>query len=493
MFLMIIRRLGIYLNRSGHIAQTLRQSCGCLISGASRVIDDNRRDLPDPGHPRYSPVVLQDKVLADRYTLLTPLGRGGMGQVWEARDDHLDRAVAVKLLDTLEADSEHTRRFTREVAVTAGLSHPGVPAIYDAGEYDGGRYLVMELVEGCTIADLIAEEGPLPVPWVAGIGAQIAAVLAAAHDRGFVHRDIKPQNVMITADGSVKILDFGVASVASIAEVQRLTGTGVAVGTPAYMAPEQSHSLPATPRTDLYALGCLLYEMLSGGPLFSAGSPAGLMRMHLEQAPAPLPRGDLPPELDGLIRQLLAKDPAWRPADAVETYERLLPFVIPPGPIGDITPAAHRYAAAQARLTAAQPPPRPAAPLPPRPGLAAHAHPPAYPHYQADPALRQGAGWTVRHSLWVLPTLLFGWAAWLSFGYIGVRHQRRSWLIAAVAYFVVPAIGFALIVTGSSSGSNLSTQTYIGLALWLLPWPAGFIHAIWVNFSARLPLLRQTS
>jgi hypothetical protein len=437
-------------------------------------------------------VVLQDKVLAGRYTLLTPLGRGGMGQVWEARDDRLDRTVAVKLLDTPEADSDLARRFTREVAVTAGLSHPGVPTIYDAGEYDGGRYLAMELVEGCTIADLIAEQGPLPVPWVAGIGAQIAAVLVAAHGRGFVHRDIKPQNVMITATGSVKILDFGVASIASVAG-QRLTGTGVAVGTPAYMAPEQSNGQPATPRTDLYALGCLLYEMLSGGQVFSATSPAALMRMHLEQAPAPLRRGDLPPPLDALIRQLLAKDPAWRPADAGETYDRLLPYVIPPGPIAGITPAAHRYAAAVARLTAAQPLPlsAPLAAVPP-PAVSL----PAFPHYQADPALRLSPGWTIRHSLWVLPALLFGWAAWLSFGYIGVRHQRRSWLIAAAAYFVVPAIGLALIATSAgsagSAGSNLTTQTDIGLALWLLPWPVGFIHALWVNFSVRLPLLRRT-
>jgi hypothetical protein len=207
------------------------------------------------------------------------------------------------------------------------------------------------------------------------------------------------------------------------------------------------------------------------------------MRMHLEQAPAPLLRSDLPPQLDDLIRQLLAKDPAWRPGSAAETYDRLLPYVIPPGPIGDITPAAHRYAAAQARLAASQ-------------LLPLHSQLPAQPDHRiaqvAGRDQQRSAGWTLRHSLWVLPTLLFGWAAWVSFGYVGVRHQRRSWLIAAVAYFAVPATGFALLATSSSSGTNLSTQTYIGLAVWLLPWPVGFIHAIWVNFSARLPLLRQT-
>ena len=191
-----------------------------------------------------------------RYMLASPLGRGGMGQVWEGRDTRLDRRVAVKLLTTgafaasPESDVD-VRRFTREAAVTAGLAHPGVPAIFDAGTYDGGLYLVMELVDGCTVADLVAEQGPLPVAWAAGIAGQVAAVLAAAHQRGIIHRDIKPQNVMVTQDGAVKVLDFGVAGIVS----QRLTSTGVAVGTPGYIAPEQLYNLPATPQADLYALG----------------------------------------------------------------------------------------------------------------------------------------------------------------------------------------------------------------------------------------------
>src|SRR5215469_6799767 len=158
-----------------------------------------------------------------------------MGQVWEGRDERLGRAVAVKLLAVDAADARSprdngVRRFTREAAVTAGLTHPGVPAIYDAGEYHAGLYLVMELIDGCTLGDLIAEQGPLPVGWAAAIAAQVAAVLAAAHERGVVHRDIKPQNVMLTADGTAKILDFGVAGIDS----QRITSTGISVGTPAY-------------------------------------------------------------------------------------------------------------------------------------------------------------------------------------------------------------------------------------------------------------------
>jgi hypothetical protein len=445
-------------------------------------------------------------LLAGRYTLITPLGRGGMGQVWEGRDERLNRPVAVKLLATgINGPDDYVRRFTREAAVTAGLAHPGVPAIHDTGEYDQGLYLVMELVNGCTLADLIAEQGPPPVPWVAAIGAQVAAVLAFAHNRGIIHRDIKPQNVMLLRDGAVKVLDFGVAGIIS----QRITRTGVSVGTPAYMAPEQAHNLPATPRTDLYGLGCLLYEMLSGQPVFNADSPAALMRMHLEQAPAPLLRPDLAPALGALVWQLLEKDPARRPSGALEAYDRLLPYVGPAGPLGDVNPAAARdagtqlYAQPLARLSSTAFPAVPgpligagmsgpmASVSPPGPMMRTGMSGPAMsvavarPGYN-EPFRQMSTGWTIRHSLWILPTLVFGWFAWLSFVYIGVKHDRRAWLIAAAAYFVVPAVGVSL-VAGTKFGS---TPEDIGFVLWLLPWPAGFIHAVYVNFSTRLLMLK---
>ncbi|HEX6524794.1 MAG TPA: protein kinase, partial [Streptosporangiaceae bacterium] len=424
-----------------------------------------------------------DAFLADRYRLISPLGRGGMGQVWEGRDERLGRPVAVKLLtyNTLAAHAkpdDGVRRFTREAAVTAGLPHPGVPAIYDAGEYDGGLYLVMELVEGCTVSDLIAERGPLPIPWVAAIGAQVAAVLAVAHERGVIHRDIKPANVMVTADGTAKILDFGVAGIVS----QRITSTGVAVGTPAYMAPEQLHNLPTTPRTDLYALGCLLYELLSGEPVFSATSPAALMRMHLEQAPAPLSRGDLDVPLVQLVWQLLQKDPAWRPSGAREVYDRLLPYVGPLGSLGDINPSAGEASGMQlySRLLvrvrgepaggrplyggpiASGPgrPPFPAAgraapnlPGPPAavlnlPGPPAAALNLPGPPAAALPRPRRA----LRHSLWILPTLLpLGIGAWMSFGYIAIRHGRGRWLAVAAAYLALLIAAFCLILTAPDS------------------------------------------
>jgi uncharacterized membrane protein (DUF485 family) len=419
-----------------------------------------------------------------------------MGQVWEGRDERLGRPVAVKLVTAAvlagQAEPDDlVRRFTREAAVTAGLEHPGVPAIYDAGEHDGGLFLVMELVNGCTVSDLIAEQGPLPVPWVAGIGAQVAAVLAAAHERGIVHRDIKPQNVMLTRDGTAKILDFGVAAILD----QRITSSGAAVGTLAYMAPEQLDSLPATPRTDLYALGCLLYEMLAGEPVFAATSPAGLMRKHLEQAPPPLHRDDTDPWLDALVCQLLEKDPARRPADARETYDRLLPYVGRLQPLGDIDPAAGSRSGMRlysfllvrqggADAAAFGPPgPRPAAP------------PPAAPWAQASRQVTpwapvpRGARWTIVHSLWVLPALLFGLGTWLSFGYIAARHHRRSWLVCGVIYLVAVVASITLLAASPNwVNGPAPVQVDIGIIIGLLTWAAGVIHALWINFSMRLQL-----
>jgi serine/threonine protein kinase len=425
----------------------------------------------------------QGQVLADRYTLVSPLGRGGMGQVWEALDTRLDRKVAVKLLTAgmFVASPDFgldVRRFTREAAVTAGLVHPSVPTIFDAGTYDGGLYLVMELIDGCTISDLLAEQGPLPVAWAAAIAGQVAAVLAIAHQREILHRDIKPQNVMLTRDGTTKVLDFGVAGIIS----QRLTSTGVTVGTPGYIAPEQLYNLPATSRSDLYALGCLLYEMLAGEPVFTATSPAGLIRMHLEQAPPPLRRRDVPPRLESLLWQLLDKDPARRPADARQAYNLLLPFVSPPGPLGDIDPeygsrtGIQLYSRLLARLSGADPG---------EPGL-----PGTFPGVQAQ-GTRNNARWTVRHSLWLLPALLFGgFGAWLSFGYIAARHQRLSWLAAAAAYMAVTLTSFTVVGVSPDSGTGPSTvAANIGVTVLFLLWPVAIVHALWVNFRSRLPLL----
>ncbi|WP_433136080.1 serine/threonine-protein kinase [Actinomadura nitritigenes] len=459
------------------------------------------------------------QLLGGRYELIAPLGRGGMGQVWEAADRQLERRIAVKLL-TNEAIARWpdpgrlVRRFVQEAALTAGLQHPGVPAVHDAGPFDDGLFLVMELVDGCTVADLVAEQGPLPVTWAAAIAAQVCSVLAVAHGRSLVHRDIKPQNLMVTRDATVKVLDFGVATVLDAAGIVRITRTGEIVGTPAYMAPEQLRNERATPRTDLYALGCVVYEMLAGRPVFTATSPHALGYKHLEEEPAPLYRADVPPALEELVRRLLAKDPRQRPADAREAYERLLMFVQSAHPLGEIAPSAaaatgmHLHARVLTRLAGADrgspqassvpasgPPPLPTGFVPfdtssrmPSQDPAHMASTPGYSvpghstpgHAPAeDPAMtRHGPGWKLLHSLWVAPALALGFLTWGSFLYIGVRHRHRAWLIAAAVYGVLTvAVGALILTTTDGQGVTSAPAALCWLALFL----GGIMHAAGVN------------
>ncbi|HEX5199441.1 MAG TPA: protein kinase [Actinoplanes sp.] len=268
--------------------------------------------------------------IAGRYELTEPVGSGGMGQVWAGYDERLDRPVAVKFLRpglAVETDRHDVvERFRREARITARLDHPGVPTVHDAGVVGDELYIVMQLVPGTLFADLIAENGPLPVPWVAAIGAQICSVLAAAHAASLVHRDLKPTNLILGPTGLVKVLDFGVAAVLDT-DLPKLTATGETIGTPTYMAPEQALGASSVgPRADLYALGCVLYELLTGEPPYLADNALGMLHQHLE---APVPhvadaRDDVPPQLDGLIVTLLAKDPQDRPESAAVVYRQLL-------------------------------------------------------------------------------------------------------------------------------------------------------------------------
>jgi hypothetical protein len=448
------------------------------------------------------------QLLGGRYRLVAPLGRGGMGQVWEAVDQQLERRVAVKLLRNESIARRPDRRqimlrFTREAELTAGLQHPGVPAVHDAGSFEDGLFLVMELVDGGTVADLVAEQGPLPVAWTAAIAAQVCSVLAVAHERSLVHRDIKPQNLMVTPDGTVKVLDFGVAAVLDAAGVVRITVTGEIVGTPAYMAPEQLRSERATPRTDLYALGCVLYEMLAGNAVFTATSPHALGHKHLREQPSPLPRADVPPPLEHLVRQLLAKDPWQRPPDAREVYERLIPFVEGARPLGEIDPEGgaptgmHLHARVLARLTGTvQAPPSPPPALPGTPAPGSHTDPangwqrtsfpgPAAPAASVPaPAAARGFGWKALHSLWVAPALAFGFLTWTSFLYIGIRHRRRAWLIAAAVYGALTVLCGVLLMTTTNEQGVTSAPAAL---FWLVLFLGGLMHASGTN-SSRLRL-----
>ncbi len=271
------------------------------------------------------------RVLLERYELVAPIASSGMGQLWEGTDRRLNRKIVVKLIrhvaDRYRRDA--LRRFYREARITARLGHPGVPQLYDFGTDSGELFMVMEHVAGMTLADLIAEVVPIPIPWAAAIGAQICAVLACAHAQSLVHRDIKPSNVMVGPDGSVKVLDFGIAAGLTPGEFSQITRSGEMPGTASYMAPEVTEGNPAEPASDLYSVGCLLYEMVTGGRVFADPHPVAEIEGHLTRQPDTLrsARPEAPAELDGLVLELLAKTPSERPRDASEVCSRLVPFV----------------------------------------------------------------------------------------------------------------------------------------------------------------------
>lgn len=278
--------------------------------------------------------------IAGRYELLEQFGHGGMGDVWRGYDAVLDRPVAVKLIRPQAVTSPHLaeeleKRFRREARITARIQHPGVPQVYDAvlDESYEQLFLVMELVDGVPLtAYAHPDRPPLPVGWAVAVAAQVATVLSYAHDVPVVHRDLKPGNVLVARDGTVKVLDFGIAAMLRT-DVTKLTATGSPLGTHQYMAPEQVRGGRVTPRTDLYALGCVLHELLCGRPVFSGDSEWQLMMQHVNAAPTPLRRlrADVPEDLEELVLHLLRKAPEARPADVQEVYERLRPFLPSPG------------------------------------------------------------------------------------------------------------------------------------------------------------------
>ncbi|MET9290556.1 serine/threonine-protein kinase [Streptomyces sp. NPDC003077] len=281
---------------------------------------------------------MNGRVVADRYELSALLGQGGMGQVWIAYDRRLDRRVGVKLLrpdrvaGTPDAD-EMRRRFVRECRVTAQVDHPGLVTVHDAGSDGEDLFLVMQYVEGADLADHLAEHDPYPWPWAVSVAAQLCAVLASVHAVPIIHRDLKPRNVMVKPDGSVTVLDLGIAS-ALDTDTTRLTHTGSPIGSPAYMAPEQAMGGAVGPYTDLYALGVLLHELLCGEVPFAGSTALGVLHRHLYEPPVPLRqlRADIPEPLEALVLRLLSKEPQHRPADAQEVYQALAPLLPGAGP-----------------------------------------------------------------------------------------------------------------------------------------------------------------
>jgi non-specific serine/threonine protein kinase len=294
------------------------------------------------------------RIIADRYQITSPIGRGGMGEVWNATDLRLNRPVAVKLVRVPEDDLERDvrRRFHREARITARLRHPGVPVVYDFGQ-DDDLFIAMEALPGGSVAELLGEHGALSVPWATFIGTQVCAVLAAAHDAELLHRDVKPENLVLDPDGSVKVIDFGVAT-STGDDFSKITQSGQIPGTAKYMAPELISGEDASRSSDLYTVGCLLYELLTGHRPFASENPVReLSRITSEPAP---PLEDVPAELAALTAALLSKDPYQRPTDALTVYEGLRPWTCGLTPIPGWTTAdltrdpGHLYTKALATL-----------------------------------------------------------------------------------------------------------------------------------------------
>ena len=262
------------------------------------------------------PMTPAAETIADRYDLSEILGRGGMSVVYRAVDRVLDRTVAVKVLPAAFAeDPTLVERFAREARAAASLNHPNIVAVYDSGTDRSVHYIVMELVAGVDLAQALRDRGPLPVAEAAEIAAEIADALAAAHAAGIVHRDVKPANVMVQPSGSIKVLDFGIARARDDAELTRAT---TVLGSAPYMAPEVALGGSADERSDIYSLGCVLYEMLTGGPPFMADLPLAVMHQHANVEPRPVRtlRPEVPAALDELTLRMLAKQPDERPQHA---------------------------------------------------------------------------------------------------------------------------------------------------------------------------------
>ncbi|MFI8963505.1 serine/threonine-protein kinase [Streptomyces sp. NPDC053493] len=312
-------------------------------------------------------------LVADRYRLQVCVGRGGMGEVWRATDEVLGRDVAVKLMLGHEHDPSAADRFRMEAQTAARLSHPHVVGVFDFGTWDGKLFLVMELVHGDSLAGDRARPVVLSAEQVATVAAHAAAGLAAAHRQGVVHRDIKPGNLLMDGDGTVKLADFGIARFVDDPSAA-LTTTGQIVGTGLYLAPERALGKPASPASDVYSLGCVLYQLLSGQPPFRGDTATALLYQHIDTPPAPLRQlgVPIPAAFEAYLLSLLAKQPEQRPtAQAIADWFssgswRDRPMPLPqavPQPAPPTMPRAVPQGGPQAMPSAPAPAPGPA-PMP---------------------------------------------------------------------------------------------------------------------------------
>ena len=268
------------------------------------------------------------RVYSGRYEILRSVARGGMAEVYLARDRLLGRLVALKILfPELSVDASFVERFRREARAAANLSHPNVVSVHDWGEEDGVHFIVMEYVDGKPLSGVIGSEGALLPDRAAGVGAEVAAGLSFAHGRGVVHRDVKPGNVLIDANGQVKVTDFGIAWAADAGE--KLTASGAIMGTAIYFSPEQAQGFNVDARSDIYSLGVVLYEMVTGHPPFTGDSPVAIAYKHVREHPVPPSQLNpaVPPAFEAIVLQAMAKDPRNRYASAEELRADLIRYM----------------------------------------------------------------------------------------------------------------------------------------------------------------------
>jgi eukaryotic-like serine/threonine-protein kinase len=266
---------------------------------------------------------MAEELIGGRYELEKHVGSGGMSKVYRAHDRLLERTVALKILhEHYSQDDEYVERFRREARAVAQIAHPNVVTVIDRGEHEGRQFIVFEYVDGENLKQLVEREGSLPIRQVIHLGLQVASALASAHERGVVHRDVKPQNVLLSEDGLPKVTDFGIAR---SADVESVTLTGTVMGTSEYLSPEQARGEAVDVRSDVYSLGAILYELCTGRVPYPGENPVSVAMRHLHE---PVPsvrerRRDVPRRLEAAIRRALAKDPEERFASMGELIAEL--------------------------------------------------------------------------------------------------------------------------------------------------------------------------